>query len=213
MSARFIVDAAHCQRAEDELCAMLQRQEHAFHERWYRGNWFRRVPRILRVIGIALSLLGLTLCLFLRTGDPNPQSSAWAVTIFCAFALFFIFLPRLTRRVQSWSLRMADKRARRNAKRLVRIAWRLVPFEANYDLRGDLLVYTRGKDGEWQIGWNRKLSKFRDHGLVIQGRSVTAIFRRHSSLLPSVVILQDTPDWLGHALHGLGMTPIPVASA
>jgi hypothetical protein len=88
----------------------------------------------------------------------------------------------------------------------VRAARRLVPFELDYDLKGDLLVYSRGKDGAWRLVWHRVLRKFQPHGLAVQSASVTAIFRRPSSLVPSVVILQQSREWPATVLREIGIT-------
>jgi hypothetical protein len=87
----------------------------------------------------------------------------------------------------------------------MRVAKRFAPYEADFDLKGDLLTYARGKEGEWQYAWHRKLSKFRARGIAVQSDSVTVVFRRPTSLVPSMVILHDNPQRLRDALQEIGV--------
>jgi hypothetical protein len=206
---RFIVDAAHCQRAADELNAILREQERAFVTRWHSSKLISAAVKTARAVGMSASALGLALCTFLLYFDTrswSTQPSIWFSPIFVAIFLVLLFQPPIGRRIREWSLGKADRRARRNAERAVRAARRLAPFELDYDLKGDLLVYSRGKDGAWRLVWHRVLRKFQPHGLAVQSASVTAIFRRPSSLVPSVVILQQSREWPATVLREIGIT-------
>jgi hypothetical protein len=206
---RFMVDAACCQRAADELNAILREQERAFVTRWHSSKLTRAVVKTARAAGMLLSVLGLALCVALRYFDTrswSTQPSLWFIPIFVAFIPVFLFQPGIERRVLEWALGRADRRARRNAERAVRAARRLAPFAADYDLKGDLLVYSRGKDGAWRLAWSRMLGKFQARGLAIQSASITVVFRRRSSLIPSVVILQQNPEWPASVLREIGIT-------
>jgi hypothetical protein len=206
---RFIVDAAHCQRAADELNAILRQQERAFVARWHSSKLISAAVKTARTVGMSASVLGLALCtalLYFDTRSWSTQPSIWFIPIFVAFFLVLLFQPPIGRRIREWSLGKADRRARRNAERAVRAARRLAPFELDYDLKGDLLVYSRGKDGAWRLVWHRVLRKFQPRGLAVQSASVTAIFRRPSSLVPSVVILQQSREWPATVLREIGIT-------
>jgi hypothetical protein len=206
---RFMVDAAYCQRAADELNAILREQERAFVTRWHSSKLTGAVVKTARVAGMLLAVLGLALCVALRYFDTrswSTQPSLWFIPIFVAFIPVFLFQPAIERRVLEWSLGRADRRARRNAERAVHAARRLAPFAADYDLKGDLLVYSRGKDGAWRLAWSRMLGKFQPRGLAIQSASITVLFRRRSSLIPSLVILQQNPEWPASVLHEIGIT-------
>jgi hypothetical protein len=112
--------------------------------------------------------------------------------------------------LHAWARRLSEKSCRRHAARLVRDARRFAPFDAHYDFKGSLLVYSRDKDSR-QIVWRRDLFKYRDRGLALRGASVTAIFRRPGSFHPSVVILQDNSDWLTRVLQDTGIASAQTA--
>lgn len=210
---RFTVDASHCQRAEEELYAMLLRQDLAFAARWQAG--FSSIGnvgfKILRAAGILVSLLGLALTLtFYVLGTPEwaVPPAPWCLPFFGASLVFFCWMPRLRPALQSsvgaWARRVSENSCRRHAQRFVRNARRFAPFEAHYDFNGSLLTYSRDKDGR-RIVWQRDLRKYRDRGLAVRGANVTAIFRRPGSFFPPMVILQDSPDWLTPVLQEAGI--------
>lgn len=214
--ARFTVDADHCQRAADELFEILRIQERGFVERWNAARTTRVALAMLRWVGLLFSLLALFLVgavLYFDTRDWTTQPSLWSIPVLVAFFLFFVFMPSVIAGLQRWVFRRAEKRARRNADRCLRQARRLAPYEADFDFRGGLLVYLRGKDGVWQLGWSRMLRKFRDRGVAVQAGSITAIFRRPGSLHPAVVILQRDRDWTASILREAGVAlsafPLP----
>jgi hypothetical protein len=210
---RFTVDAVHCQRAADELYEMLWRQEREFLERYNSLGLVKRVPRVLSVLGLLLSIVALLLCVASLAFDSSMwwrRPETWAIPLFIALAVMFIFSARLRDRLQSWAFRVAQRRARRRADKLVKVARNLAPYEADFDVKGDLLVYSRGKEGDWQLAWSRKLSKFRTRGVAVQASNVTAIFRKPRSFVPSIVILQTDPAWVREALQSAGLAFKPI---
>lgn len=168
-------------------------------------------------MGLVASVLGLFLVgalLYFDTRDWATQPSFWFIPLFVASIALFVFLPRIAVGVRAWSVGRADRRARRQANRYLRQAEKLVPFEAEFDFRGDLLIYTRAKvGGVWQLAWSRMLSKYRQRGLAIQAQNITAIFRRSTSLQPSMLILHRDRDWTGSILQDAGVAlarfPLP----
>jgi len=80
----------------------------------------------------------------------------------------------------------------------------MVPFEADYDFKADVLTYARGKDDAWQHGWSRALKRFQG-GFAVQTDSTTVIFRRRTSLFPSVVILQESREWPSSVVRDAGI--------
>ena len=206
---RFTVDAEHCRRAADELYDVLRVQERAFLARWPSARGMGATLKIARVVGMVFSLLGLLLVCSLLYYDTRrwaTQPPLWFIPLFIAFVAFFVFQPRIVAGIREWSLRSADRRARRHADKGLRAARNLAPFEADYDFKGDLLIYTRGRDDKWQLGWSRALARFRDGGVAVQMPSITVIFKRASSLVPAVVILQQGGDWTGEVLREGGVT-------
>ena len=214
---RFIVDAAHCQRAEDELYAMLLRQDAAFAARFQFKPMGNVLFKVARAAGIVASLLGIALTLaFLVLGSPSwaVPPDPWYLPVFSAGFVFFWFAHRLQPSLQSgiraWGERTSERSCRRGAARCVRDARRLAPFDAHYEVKDSLVVYSREKDGR-RIVWRRDLSKYRTRGLALRGTSVTAIFRRPGSFYPSVVILHDSSDWLTRVLQDTGINSSQIA--
>jgi len=210
-NTRFTVDAAHCQRAEDELYAILRRQDEAFAARWQFRTSSNVVVKIARAIGILASLFGIALTLaFLVLGSPEwaVPPDPWFLPIFCASLVLFCRAPRirlsLQTSVSAWARRVSEKSCRRQAATFVSHARRFAPFEAHYDFKGSLLIYSREKDGRHLV-WKRDLRKYRDRALAIRGANVTAIFRRPGSFYPPMVILQDGSDWLTRVLQEAGI--------
>ena len=191
---RFTVDTAHCRRAGDELYAMLRRQGDNFVDRYYASKFVRWVPVILAAVGAVLSLLGLAICVYIVATLPccrTQRAEFWVIPVFAALFVVFSVILRLRTRVIAWAHRNAEKRARRYADKLIKVAVALAPYEAEFDLRGDLLTYWRGKDGQWQMAWRRHLAKYRNRGVVIRGSSTMAVFKKTTSLFPAIVILTD----------------------
>ena len=191
---------------------MLLRQDLAFAQRWSDNRLNKTTARIARAVGLALSWLGFALCLALLIPDTTAwatQPSVWFVPLFAALALFFSFQLRIHQALQTTLRGVRERSCRRHAERLVRAARRAAPFEAAYELKGDLLTYVRGKPGESPPAWHRNLSKYRARGLAFHGASVSAIFRRPTSFLPAVVILKDNSDWLEGVLKEVGVAVAP----
>jgi hypothetical protein len=213
--ARFTVDADHCQRAAEELYQVFRVQHRGFVERWNAARTTRVVIGVARWVGLLLSLLGLFgvgALLYFDTREWASQPSAWFIPVFILFVLFFLFTSRVVGSLQRWSFRRADKNARRQADRCLKQARRLAPYEAEFDFRGDLLIYLRGKEGAWNLAWSRPLGTFRQRGMAVQGENVTVIFKRPRSLNAAVVILQRDRDWTASILQDAGITlgPFPL---
>ena len=207
--ARFTVDADHCQRAADELYGIFRIQQRGFAERWNAARATRIAIAVARWVGLIACVLGLLIIgalLYFDTRAWAVQPPAWYLPLFVAFFLFFVFTPRFVAGVHRWTFSRADQRARRQADRCVRQARRLAPYEAEFDFRGDLLLYLRGKEGVWQLAWSRLLGKFREKGLAVQAESVTVIFKRPKSLQPAAVILHRDRDWTASILQHAGIT-------
>jgi hypothetical protein len=201
---RLAVDAAYIERATEELFAMLLHQENGFRERWYGSPGFQRLQKVLRGVGLGVTLLGLALCLWYVIEIRRSLFIEFSLALFIAFALIFFFVPQLLFKVRAWGARQSELRCRTRARKVFRPALKLAPFEAEYDLKGDLVVYSRCKNGEWNVAWHRKLSKFRT-GVAMQSGRMTAIFRKPRSFLPAVVILHERPDQIGEVLSAAGI--------
>jgi hypothetical protein len=127
--------------------------------------------------------------------------------------MFFVFTPWIATRLRRWSFGQAGRNARRQAEKCVKQARRLAPYEAEFDFRGELLLYLRGKEGVWHLAWSRMLGKFRERGLAVQSENVTVIFSKPKSLNPQVIILHRDREWTTAVLQEAGITlsrfPLP----
>lgn len=203
-----MVDAAHCQRATDELSVILRQQQRALLSRWDFRASGKAVLQTARVVGILASIFGVTLSAVRFYADPSnwsAESTIWVIPFFVACSLLFFFQPWLTSRFWEWSFQRADRRARLNAERALRVAKRMAPFEADYDYKSGVLTYARGKDNAWQHGWRRTLKRFQARGLAVQTDSATVIFRRRTSLFPAVVILHESREWPASVVRDAGI--------
>lgn len=89
-----MVDAAHCQRATDELSVILRQQQRAFLSRWDFRDSGKAVVQTARVVGILASIFGLTLCAVRFYSDPSNwsvHSTVWLIPFFVVCALFFSY--------------------------------------------------------------------------------------------------------------------------
>jgi len=207
--ARFTVDTDHCQRAADELCEIIRVQQRGFVERWNTARTTRVVIGVARWVGLIACLLAFLLIgalLYFDTREWATQPPVWYLPVFAGLFLFFVFTPRVVVGLQRWSFGRADKRARRMADKCLSQARRLAPYEAEFDFRGDLLLYLRGREGVWKLAWSRALGKFRERGVAVQAESVTALFSRPKSLGPAVVILHRDREWTASILQHAGIT-------
>ena len=72
----------------------------------------------------------------------------------------------------------------------------MAPFEAEYEIDDELISYYRWKDNIRTLAWSRKLS-----GVAIHGSSVTLLFKKWTSVTPSMVILHQNFDAIKHVLE------------
>jgi hypothetical protein len=164
----------------------------------------------LRFLGLTLSGVGAALCIALLILDEHRElPEGLLLLIFLALAVVFWYVPRLTVRLRAAIARLGERSCRRSAVRFVRAATALAPYEAEYELDGDKLIYFRCKGEDRILAWQRQLTKFRSLGAAIQANNVTAIFRRPTSFLPAVVVLHVDSEWTRNVLERVG---IPVSS-
>jgi hypothetical protein len=174
----------------------------------HRGHGvpLREVSERLNVSHTTTTVQRTSCTKFFGTRSWSTRPGIWFVPPFVAGFASCVFQPQISARLRERTQRYSDKQARRHADRGLNAARRLAPYEAEYRLEGDLLVLSRAKDGKWLPAWRRALGKYRADGLAIQVEKITAIFRRHSSLTPPILILQDGPDWTARVLQEVGLT-------
>jgi hypothetical protein len=156
---------------------------------------------VLALVGVALT--GALLVL----GSPGwlaPPKLVY-LPLFVAFFAAFYCLPRLVVVIKSWAEGVARRSCRRNAGRFVREARRRAPFVAEYEVVDGRLAYRRlGSDAD-RVVWQRDLRRYAARGLALRGANAVAVFRRATSLFPTIVILCDASDWIADTLDAAGV--------
>jgi hypothetical protein len=77
--------------------------------------------------------------------------------------------------------------AGRSARRILRVAARTAPFDAEYDFHGDWLAYYRSKNGKYDFAWARKISGLRR----VTGSGFTLLFKKEATIYPHAIMLHE----------------------
>jgi hypothetical protein len=181
--------------------AMWARNE-AFHQRL--KAW---IPRPLdpdrpwvRLLGMALSVLGLMLSVFLVRVVGSPLAWALELSFLGAFTLFLL-LPSLRRALRRFARGSIARGARRLARRLERSA----PFTVEHELSGSVLRSRRLTQPPIHLEL-----ELRTAGSALLGPDLLILFRKPGSLVPFRIIFADAP--LVEALRAaLQAGAVPVA--
>ncbi len=190
-------------RAEDELFQILLKQHIAFNARWHSSPFTIKAKQILRVIGIACCILGAALCIYMKFNTQHHLGRVKTedyILFFFGILFLFYYLPTIDITIKHWIKSRSIKNCRKLAKKCVKAARRLAPFEAEYNVRNDLITYYRNKDGNWELAWPRKLN-----GIAFHGQSTTLFFRKWASIQPTIVILHEDFSLLNNALRKLNI--------
>jgi hypothetical protein len=211
---RLQVDEAHCDRAARGMRLMAQYQYRGLVRRYEGAGWFklfqqraRKGARAFAVLVFAASLFGLW------TGCVDaPHRGVWfglaAILFLEALALWL--LPsrgeRIGIRIRVWFERFFGNRAAARMRKTRQAA----PFEAVYDLRGDLLTYSRVEKGQWTHRWHRQLGKLRPHGVALRTPGLLAIFSKPGKVVPAIIVLTAEDGAMAAAIRGLGWTIVDI---
>src|SRR5579862_7994197 len=166
---RLPVDEAHCDRAAQGLRLMAQYQYRSLVRRYEQWGWLKRAQKACRKFASAFAAVVFIASLF-ATWAGCVQASARHVFFVLAAILFLEalalwLLPPRADRIGACIRRRFERFFGNQAATMMRKTRRAVPFEAVYDLRGDLLVYSRIEKGRWAQRWHRQLGKFRSRGI------------------------------------------------
>lgn len=214
---RLRVDAAHCDRAAQGLRLMAQYQYRGLVRRieglaWLAGAQ-RGVLKVAPAIAAVAFVAGLVVvgvgCV---SSVSRPADFALAAALFLE-ALVLWWLPRRMERIRSGARARFERFFGDRAAALMRKTRRAAPFEAAYDLRGDLLAYSRVVQGRWTPRWHRYLGRYRARGVALQAPGVLAIFRKPGTVVPAMVVLTGDDDGLAAAIRALGWTIVDVDPA
>lgn len=96
--------------------------------------------------------------------------------------------------------------ARKNSTLYLRKAQASVPFEAQYEFRGDMAAYSRIVDGRAQAIWQRRL-----RGLRFSGAGFTLLYKNAKSLTPHALFLHQPCGSFDALLDKLGVKPLPIS--
>lgn len=195
------VDSGFLEKVEQECYQILLKQRLLYNERWYSSTIFQKTISILRLTGGLFSILGVLVSVFYLVYPsvcPKWFLAELYVLFFIIAGLFFYFLPRIQARMLPRLKNSGGKICRFMARRSVATAKKLVPYEAEYTIEGDLTTYCRGKDGGRQQVWSRRLK-----GFAILGKHATLFFRKPTSLQPTILILHGDNEILESVLTEL----------
>ena len=210
---RLQVDEAHCDRAAQGMRLMAQYQYRGLVRRYEGTGWLKRFQQPdarARVRSRCLSSPRACSGSGRAAWNP-PHRGVWfgLAAILFLEALAFWLLPlradRIGVRIRVWFERSSAIGAARMRK-----TRREAPFEAVYDLRGDLLAYSRVEKGQWTPRWHRQLGKFRPRGVALQAPGVIAIFRKPGVVVPAIIVLTAEDGAMAAAIRALGWTIVDI---
>lgn len=197
------IDKALLDQAEVECFEMLYQQRLLHNERWLSALLFNKTLSVLRLLGLVLSALGLLLTVFYLVYPSSCPKWFFAKAYLLFFVLtgvLFYYLPRIQTRYHAWLKKAGKRGCQKLARRLIASARKKVPFDAKYEINGDIIRYSRGKDDQWQQAWSRKAK-----GFALLGRNATLLFRKPTSLIPTMIILHHDHEDMESTLKDLGM--------
>ncbi|MFZ6653914.1 hypothetical protein [Undibacterium sp. TJN19] len=197
------VDAEFLDALEAELVETLHARFMAYRERYMQSRMTLSLLLILKCICI----LGLALCVWVFALGGIPFHG---IRIEFLFALFFLILL-----VLFWDKNKLINRqgkvfkpywswlAKSHAKRMLKVARKILPFEAEYVFRDDVAVYYRISKAGSTLAWNRKVKH-----CYLSGQRATMLFKKPTSLYPYVLIQHDPPAALAAYLDEIGLRAI-----
>lgn len=200
------VDAGLISVATDELFKRLWTQRLVFIGRF---EILKPVESILRVVGLALSVLGLLLCAAAAYLTPD-WCPAWLevrgfVPAFLALFLIFYYLPKLDKYRRRWVEGASRRQCERYASRCMSQLKALVPLTVEYEFESDMVICYRCKEGQRTKAWERRLS-----GIMYQGSTATLFFKKRNSLYPKTILIHRNPTILSNLLKEL---PVVIVTA
>ena len=211
---RLQVDESHCDRAAQGLRLMAQHQYRSQVRRHERTGWLGRMQRggrkVAPAIGVLLLIAGVVSVLVSRANEPSRLVCYGLAAILFLEALAFLLLPlwadRVSTGIRVWFEGIFGNWGARRMRKTRRDA----PFEAVYDLRGDLLAYSRIQDGQWTLRWHRQLGKIRPRGVALQAPGLIAIFPKPGAVFPAITILTAGDGAMAAAISALGWTIVDI---
>jgi hypothetical protein len=207
---RIQVDQAHCDRAAQGLRAMAMHQYLGLTRRYENIGWYRRTRTGLRVVAPLLGVLVFGFgWVVAALAAVEPRSRVVLYTLAAVLfleAVALVLAPFYADRVHDglrarFARFFGDRAARRMRK-----TRQAAPFEGVYDLRGDLLTYSRIENGQWSMKWHRKLDKLKPRGVALRTPGLLVIFRKPGHVVPAILVLLADDGAMATAIEALGWT-------
>ena len=214
---RLPVDTAHCDRAAQGLRAMAIFQYRSQVRRHEGIGWLRRTRAVLVKLSPAIAVL-LFVSAFIAGSIANVERSSRVAFFGLAVlllleAIVFVLLTLRFQGTNTWVRTRFETWFGNRALAHMRKARQAAPFEAVYDLRGELLAYSRIKDGQWTLRWHRQLGKYRARGVCLRTPGLLVVFPKPGSVVPVVLVLTADDDTVAPAFRAQGWTIVDIDPA
>lgn len=201
ISIKVPVDSALLDKAEQEIFQILYQRRLSYNERWLSFFMLKKVSSIMRLVGLIASIAGVLVGVFYIVYPSKcPRwifAELFLLFSFCA-GLFFYYIPRFEAWYFSRLKKVGVSSCKRVARRFVSKGRKLVPYEVEYDIRGDLVTIHRGKESSWKQAGSTRLK-----GFAVVGKTVTLLFRKPKSIIHKLLILHENSDALEVVLQDL----------
>ena len=214
---RLHVDAAHCDRAAQGLRTMAIHQYRSQVRRFEAIGWFERMRAVLVKLSPAIAVLLLVLAVVAGSLGAMQRTSRgvlFGLTVLLLLeAIVFVLITLRFQGTNTWVRTRFETWFGNRALAHMRKARQAAPFEAVYDLRGELLAYSRVKDGQWTLRWHRQLGKYRARGVCLRTPGLLVVFPKPGSVVPVVLVLTADDDTVAPAFRAQGWTIVDIDPA
>ncbi len=103
--------------------------------------------------------------------------------------MLFYWGPQLFDQIRHKGRQNYIKVGEKQARILLKKAKKLAPYQAEYEINGDLINYYRVKNDSRKLAWSRKAT-----GVAYYGNKTTLFFRKWNSILPRMLIFHNDID-------------------
>lgn len=208
------IDADFIHQAEQDIYHILLAQRRQFNRRWQTNPSMNKLKVVLRHLGLLLCVVGALLVATSISLGMVWEQRVWmmwlALLLFLLLGWFFWRMPHFDQKTQAWTDRVSQKSCRKWAHKCVKQADAVVPFMAQYDIKGNQISYHRKRidDAEqgdqWAFVWHRTLG-----GYAGMGQHATVLFKSVRAIQPKIIVLHEQADPFRAVLMALR---IPVAN-
>lgn len=148
--------------------------------------WLAVIIRVLCVFLLIVTLPGF----FMEESFCNSLTTNFFLSAFSAGMLWLFWdLKKLDAKLNVFNERTNAWAAKKHAKMILRQVNKLAPFQAEYDFRGDLVVYYRIKNDAALFAWSRKIK-----GFFIVGQGFTLLYKNEKAPYPYAVLFHESDE-------------------